>query len=799
MSAKTFHFAGYKTEKERVYFYYRIDFSNREPLYFTETVTFPGNVETVQLAEKFLDPLHLILGISYYKLYCPPKIVIPFEITKEEAKFWNTVYRKGLGEFLYKNNLDPQKVAEFPFSSKQKKPASIDVKDSSLLGIGGGKDSIVAAEMLKGSPFVSFLVETQREDSVSRRVIKQIGKPSVFVKRELDKKVFEDHQYDGHIPVSAVFAFLGLFVAALYKHKNVIVANEYSSNFGNMEYKGKTINHQWSKSAEFEEMFQSYVREFITPDINYFSLLRQFYEIRVAEMFSEKKEYFHVFTSCNRNFNISYKRPSSLWCTECPKCVFAFLILSPFLSKEELLSIFKKDLFANKSLLPLFSNILGEGNSKPFDCVGTFDEARTAFFLASKKFKEDIVFKEIKIKEPQGDVFKAVHAPTLPTPYRFLGIKSICVLGYGKEGRVSEKYIKQNYPEISVEALDEKIDRKYLKKQKNFDLAVKTPGIEKSKVSIPYVTATNIFFSRINNTVIGVTGSKGKSTTASLIYHILKMAGKKVRLLGNIGSPMLEVLLSDVDPEEIFVLELSSYMLDDIEYSPSVALLLNLFPEHMNYHGGLDRYYEAKKRIFKFQKEGDVAITPPFKEKLVTKNVSLLGEHNIENIKAATQVCRIFDVPESVIKKGVESFQPLPHRLEFVGKHKGVEFYDDAISTTPESTIEAIKALESVDTLILGGEDRGYDFDKLVEVIKSYNISNIVLFPQSGERMREKLKELRLLETSSMEDAVKFSFQTTKKGKICLLSTASPSYSLWSGYEEKGDLFKDAVKRNAKT
>src|SRR5262249_49881835 len=159
--------------------------------------------------------------------------------------------------------------------------------------------------------------------------------------------------------------------------------------------------------------------------------------------------------------------------------------------------------------------------------------------------------------------------------------------------------------------LDQHFNKKYLDEQEHFDLAIKTPGIPKRKTRIPYVTATNIFFSQNKNFTIGVTGSKGKSTTVSLIYEILKAAGKKVRLVGNIGNPMLETLLKKVGRDEILVIELSSYMLEDIEYSPNIALLLNLFPEHMDYHGGVKNYYEAKKNIFKFQKPGDFALRPP--------------------------------------------------------------------------------------------------------------------------------------------------------------------------------------------
>ncbi|PIX62033.1 hypothetical protein CO057_02720 [Candidatus Uhrbacteria bacterium CG_4_9_14_0_2_um_filter_41_50] len=809
--AKSFRFCGYSfdTKNSKITFDYRVEFSNRDSLEFTETVILPRvpknlNQESIH---KFLEPLQLILGISYYKLYCPPKIVTSFQLSRDQANFWNVVYKKGLGEFLYRNKLNPDHLAKFPYAKIKITPKRIKILDRCLLGIGGGKDSIVAAGLLKNFDTTPFLVETQKKDLISARVIEEIGKPSLKIQRILDPKIFETHEgaYNGHIPISAIFAFLGILTAAIYKYKYVIVANEHSSNFGNLQYRGETINHQWSKSIEFEALIQEYTRKFITPDITYFSLLRQFYEIRIAQMFAEQRKYFPLFTSCNRNFKVFKVRSNALWCGECPKCAFVFLMLAPFLSKKELLGIFHKNLFAENSLIPLFQDLLGFGKLKPFDCVGTFEESRAALFLASKNFKNEIVVKIFlpKIKNPQKlvkQVFKTAPALTLPTPFRFLGIKNVCILGYGKEGKVTEKYIKKNHPNLKVGILDQSLDKNYLEKQTNYDLAIKTPGIPKTKVKIPYVTATNIFFSQNKNLIIGVTGSKGKSTTASLIYEILKTSGKKVRLIGNIGNPMLEVLLKKVDPDEIFVIELSSYMLEDIEYSPNIAVLLNLFPEHMDYHGGIENYYEAKKNIFKFQKSGDSAVQPPFTEKTPLKNseVPLLGAHNLKNIQAAIKVARLLKVSDSAISKAIKNFKPLPHRLEFVGIFKGIKFYDDAISTTPESTIMAIKTLKDIGTIFLGGEDRGYDFRELEKILKLHRIQNIVLFPESGERILKSRRGLNVFETRSMNDAVKFAFQNTSKGQICLLSTASPSYSIWKNFEEKGDLFQHLAREYSK-
>ena len=809
--AKNFNFGKYAfdTKTSKISFNYCVEFHNQAPLEFTETIILPKIPQNLkeESIRKILESLLIILGISYYKLYCPPKITTSFRLSREQADFWNTVYKKGLGEFLYGNKLDPKKLAKFPNAKIKVCPERIKTRDRVLLGIGGGKDSIVAAELLKDFDTTSFLVETQRQDLITNRVVDKIGRPFLKIRRILDPKIFEKHDgaYDGHIPISAIFAFLGLLMAAIYEYKYVIVANEHSSNFGNIRYKGEIINHQWSKSVEFESLFQEYARKFITPDIVYFSLLRQFYEIRIARMFANHKKYFPLFFSCNRNFRVFKDRSGSLWCGECPKCVFAFLMLALFIGKKEIIGIFKKNLFADNSLLPLFQDLLGFGKIKPFDCVGTFEESQAALFLASKKFKNEIIIKSLlpKIKNRQkiiGQVFKTVSAITIPTPFRFFGIKNCCILGYGKEGKITEKYIKKNYPNLKIGILDQNTDKKYLERQKNYDLAIKTPGIAKEKVKIPYITATNIFFSQNKNFIIGVTGSKGKSTTASLIYEIIKTSGRKVRLIGNIGNPMLEVLFTKIDPDEIFVAELSSYMLDDIEYSPNIALLLNLFPDHMDYHGGIEDYYKAKKNIFKFQKQGDFAVKPPFDEKipLQKSEIPLIGAHNIKNIKAAVKVARVLGISDSIIKEAIINFKPLSHRLEFVGEFKGINFYDDAISTTPESTIMAIKALKNIGTIFLGGEDRGYDFRELEKTLRKYKIKNIVLFPESGRRVLKSKQGFNVLETRSMEKAIRFAFKNTPKGQICLLSTASPSYSIWKNFEEKGNLFQRLIKANAK-
>jgi UDP-N-acetylmuramoylalanine--D-glutamate ligase len=822
--ALVFEFVSYNFEpqEKRILFRYRQTFKDKEALEFTETVLLPEAIDLNDidkgLIEKLLADLHLVLGVSYYKFYCATKVKHPYSLSKSEAQFWNTMYREGLGEFYYRNQLDPNNAPTFSFDKKKKDMVwRLESANKFLMGLSGGKDSIVAAQLLKeqGSDMSAFFVETNRDIPFVDQLAKTMQLPMLKIRRVLDEKVFQPYPYNGHIPISAVYGFLGAFASVVYGYSDIVISNGYSTNIGNVEWKGFEINHQWSKSAEFEALFSKHLKEHISPDLRYFSLLRPFYEIRIAELFSQYPQYFPLFSSCNKNFTLVPQENRGLWCGKCAKCVFVFNLLSPFIPKDQLINIFKKNLYEDESLLPLFKDILGLGTMKPFDCVGTFEESSAAFVLGSKQFASDFIVRQlaehVKISEQEiKQLFKPQSNSMVPDRLEFLGMKNALILGYGKEGMATEVYLQKQFPTLKTAVADESRTKDYLDMQKDFDIAVKTPGIHKSKVTIPYTTATNIFFSEVKargNLIIGVTGSKGKSTTASLIAAIIKTAGRDVQLVGNIGNPMLEVLLKPIKQDEIFVVELSSYQLDDIRYSPDIAVVTNLFPEHMDFHGGLEQYYEAKKNIIRFQNPGDLffyngtnkllkdwaketkAMAIAAKAQQLPSN--LLGKHNEENISLAIAVADSLGISKDHIARAVQDFQPLSHRLELVGTFQGITFYDDAISTTPESTILAIEALKNVDTIFLGGQDRGFDFSPLEKAIKKYKIKNIVLFPDSGSKIH--LNDLNVLNTASMEEAVKFAYENTAAGKTCLLSCASPSYSLWKNFEEKGDEFKKFV------
>jgi len=397
--------------------------------------------------------------------------------------------------------------------------------------------------------------------------------------------------------------------------------------------------------------------------------------------------------------------------------------------------------------------------------------------------------------------------------------KRVLLVGYGLEGKATEAYLRHYFPSMTIGVADQSQGADYLEKQNEYDLVIKSPGVPKKLMTIPYTSATNIFFANTKGVTVGVTGSKGKSTTSSLIASILKRAGTRVHLVGNIGNPMLSALLTEKGSDEYYVCELSSYQLEDIEYSPHVSVFINFFPEHMDYHGIVENYWNSKARIIKFSLPSDYFVynnaykqlvdlasstkakAIPFVENLPFDEASihLLGNHNKDNVRAAVTVGNILGINVQKMEEAVRAFQPLSHRLEPIGTYKGIQFYDDAISTTPQSTVCAIEALKPIGTIFLGGKDRGYDFTPLIEALAQYKIPNIVLFPDSGTKIKERLSksdiQANIHETRDMEEAVVWAFKNTNAGTVCLLSTASPSYSLWKNFEEKGDLFQKFVKK----
>lgn len=410
--------------------------------------------------------------------------------------------------------------------------------------------------------------------------------------------------------------------------------------------------------------------------------------------------------------------------------------------------------------------------------------------------------------------------------------KKILILGFGKEGIDTFLFLRKMFPKKILGIGDKEkiknqkskiknkkrikwyLGKDYLKAIKKYDIVIKSPGIPPKEVSSftkKIISQTEIFFSNCPGKIIGITGTKGKSTTAFLIYEILKQAGLKVHLVGNIGKPALSFLFSATQ-KDIYVYELSSHQLYNLKKSPHIAVLLNIYQEHLDYYKNIKEYIRAKSNITLYQSNKDYLIFNPknkyvkeIAKKSKAKKILIKGKFNLENISAAVKVAELFGIPKKKINQVVKKFKPLSHRLEFVGKFKDINFYNDSLSTIPESAIEAIDFLgKNVETLVLGGFDRGQNFSNLAKAILKSKINTIILLPDTGYRILKEIKRQRkaplekIFFTDNMSDVVKIAFENTKKGKICLLSPASPSFGLFKNYKERGDLFKKYLKKYAK-
>jgi len=352
---------------------------------------------------------------------------------------------------------------------------------------------------------------------------------------------------------------------------------------------------------------------------------------------------------------------------------------------------------------------------------------------------------------------------------------------------------------------------------------LKNEAVQADLVPVPYTTIWQLFFrlARDNGlTTVGITGTKGKSTTTSLTAAILQHAGKDAVLAGNIGASPWEALMN-ATPDTIFVLELSSYQLSDLTISPHISACINLYNDHTDWHGSLKNYWEAKHNIMRFAGADDVFIYNPDFEALREwaadakchtiaidpsgtidlNNAKLFGNHNVLNTLVAREIARQFDVPDDVSLEAIRQFEPLRHRMQTVATVQSRTYVDDAIGMTPESTLASLSAITQtigpVGCLLLGGQDRDYDFTGLMQAVASYNIPYLILFPETERKMRDALPagyRPQIFETHSMTEAVAYAAEHAPADSVVLLSTAAPSYLLWKDFEEKGDQFQTAVR-----
>lgn len=383
--------------------------------------------------------------------------------------------------------------------------------------------------------------------------------------------------------------------------------------------------------------------------------------------------------------------------------------------------------------------------------------------------------------------------------------KRILIWGYGREGQSTEKFFAGKNIAKSVEIYEgtrEGIN------EEQYDYIFKSPGISAWNLSEKFTSQTELFLEAFRDQVVGITGTKGKSTTSTMLYTVLKKClPQEVFLLGNIGEPCLNYF-DEIRTDSVVVFEMSCHQLAHNKISPKVAVFLNLFEEHLDYYGTMDKYFEAKTNVTKYQKPGDYyyagtnvleiktsackkVIDTPFAGEL-----KLLGEHNKYNAAFVKEIAvSVYGCDEALVDETIGEFTGLSHRLELVTVTDGVRFYDDSISTIPEATIRAVESVPMVRTVLVGGMDRNIDYSILEEYIRERNDIIFVCMYESGLRIYNKVSDCaNVIFKDNLKEAVEEARRLTPSEYACVLSPAAASYGYFKNFEERGDKFKEYCK-----
>ena len=437
--------------------------------------------------------------------------------------------------------------------------------------------------------------------------------------------------------------------------------------------------------------------------------------------------------------------------------------------------------------------------------------------------------------------------------------KKVLILGFGREGRSTYNFIKNNNIDCKIGIADIKditdetvlsdnvtlhTGENYLDAMKGYDVVMKTPGqsfkdVDLTGIREKITSQTELFLKYGKDKIIGITGTKGKSTTSSLIYSMLKQK-YNVLLVGNIGLPAFEEMnaYNDID---YFVYELSSHQLQFVDCSPHIAILLNMYEDHLDHYKSYDEYKESKRNIYKYQNENDYYIYNEQEKDVLNGNRNLIqhyigvgkekitdvescsysvdevclniygeditvkvpcnenirGAHNCYNIAVATTVAKLLHVEDDKIAKAIMEFKPLAHRLENIGVYDDVTYIDDSIATIPEAVISAVQSIPNINTVIVGGMDRGIHYSSLIDFLSKDKVKNVILMYDSGKKIYEELLKRQVasnvIYAEDLEKAVELATQVTQKGAICLMSPAAASYGVFKNFEERGDKFKEYI------
>jgi UDP-N-acetylmuramoylalanine--D-glutamate ligase len=864
-----------------------------------ERITFPDapwppDAPRQAAFQRALELLHGIAGVSYYKAGLSP--LMRFGKHGGEAGlggFLTQVYVQGLAEFGHVNGLDVAGRVRFPAVGQGDSPAALPklppgpLPDRALVAMGGGKDSLVGLRLVQQAGIEAQPVCVGASPLIAETV-RVTGLPLLQIGRELAPGLAAMNRagaWNGHVPVTAINSAILLCAALLYGYRYVVFSNERSADEATLRTAdGREINHQYSKSSAFEVALRAEVARRVSPDLEYFSVLRPFSELAVVQRFAAMKPFHGVYSSCNRNFHLDGPRVEGRWCRDCPKCRFAALSLAVFLEPGEVRAILGGDLLDDPGQAEGYRALCELGRDKPFECVGEAGESRAALaaLRAREVWRSHAVVRELApelerievpalepLLQPGGRHFipDAVSRPLGLPPRDSAGTESagsaepagldfasgrVAVLGSGREGRAAWRYLRARYPDLRLDLVDEAAPDPAFVAQltardrvvcgpleqaglEGYAILVRSPGISPYREPLRraaaagarLTTPSNLWFAAHPGArTLCVTGTKGKSTTSAMLAHVLAAAGSRVRLAGNIGRPLLDCDDRDVD---WWVVELSSFQLADLQAQPALAVLLNVSPEHLDWHGSEERYRRDKLRLADLAGDHPVvanAADPVLRDYLAAKVNArwfngagdiraaggrlydgerqldlrlprgLPGGHNLSNLAAVLTVIRAIGADLDAAVAAMADFKPLPHRLQLLGERSELRFVNDSISTTPVATAAALEALSGeLVVLIVGGLDRGLDWTPYMPAFAERTPLAIIGVPDNGPRIIATLRAAgidpsgRLHEAKGLGDAVELALRLAPSGAVVLLSPGAPSFPQFRDFRDRGCQF----------
>lgn len=823
-----------------------------------------------------LELLHLVAGVSYYKAGLTRRIECRAPgVLDGISGFLTELYVQGLAELAFVNKVDITSLVNFPVEEQKVRDQGngrrLILPRRALIAMGGGKDSLVGLDRMQAAG-VEVMPVCVGGSALIGDTVRAAGLPLIRIGRKLAPELACMNRagaWNGHIPVTAVNSAILVCAAILYGYRFVVFSNERSADEATLvDASGRDVNHQYSKSSAFEAAFRQVIAAQVSPDIEYFSILRQHSELEVVREFAELKEFHGVFSSCNRNFHLDGPRVTDRWCRDCPKCRFAALSLALFLSPEEVIAIQGGDLLDDRGQEEGFRALCRLGRDKPLECIGEAGESRAALAALgsrqgwSEKAVVQALLPELEevgaasldvLLERSGRHF-IPHEILERLAVAHLAPGRVAILGMGLEGQAAWRFLRSHDPETPITLAAEKPPDPAFQAQlaerdrvvigpfseaalEGFDSLVRSPGISPYRESLQRAASAGVRFSSPSSLwfeahpgaqTVCITGTKGKSTTSALLAHMLAACGYRVRLAGNIGTPLLDCDDRDVD---WWVVELSSYQLADLQARPTVSVLLNLSPEHLDWHQGKQNYRRDKLRLAELAgrrplvvNAADPDLAEEFsgrlnvrwfnnKEGIRVEHGALLdggarlpaeiprglpGSHNLANVAAALTVLRVIGPDLEPGIRSIASFRSLPHRLQPVGDRNGMRYVNDSISSTPVATVAALETFagEKI-TLLIGGLDRGLDWAGSIKRIKKLAPCAIIGLPDSGPRLVQEMKEAGVCPqhglhvVDDLEGAIKLANELTPQGGLVLLSPGAPSFPRYNDYRDRGRRFSE--------